>query len=84
MTQEHSATTRKPRETNKALRVAMAENDLTQAELADRAGLHRQTISRVYTGQFRLCRKSAERVARVLNSTPEALGLAQEEERGVE
>ena len=60
---------------NKALRVAVAKKDMTFAELADRAGLHPQTISRVYNGHWVLSRPTAERVAKVLDSTPEELDL---------
>ena len=37
---------------NNRLRVARAEKDLSQAELADLVGVTRQTISSIETGQY--------------------------------
>jgi len=48
------------------LRVARAERDLSQSELARSAGVSRQTISSVETGQYCPSTLLAFRLARVL------------------
>ena len=48
------------------LRVARAERDLTQGELARSAGVSRQTISSIETGQYCPSTLLAFRLARVL------------------
>jgi putative transcriptional regulator len=48
------------------LRVARAERDLSQAELAQSAGVSRQTISSIETGQYCPSTLLAFRLARVL------------------
>ncbi len=48
------------------LRVARAERDLSQGELAQSAGVSRQTISSIETGQYCPSALLAFRLARVL------------------
>ncbi len=48
------------------LRVARAENDLSQEQLARAAGVSRQTISSIETGQYCPSTLLAFRLARVL------------------
>jgi len=48
------------------LRVARAERDLSQSELARSAGVSRQTISSIETGQYCPSTLLAFRIARVL------------------
>lgn len=60
---------------NVALRIRLAEFDMSFAELARRANLHPITVSRVYNGQFTFGPATAERVAAILETTPEELGL---------
>jgi putative transcriptional regulator len=48
------------------LRVARAERDLSQEQLADAAGVSRQTISSIETGQYCPSTLLAFRLARVL------------------
>ena len=66
---------------NRPLRVAMEANDMDRATLARRAGLHPLTVSKVCGGQLRLSAATAARVAGILGSTPEALGLTKAEGR---
>jgi putative transcriptional regulator len=48
------------------LRVARAERDLSQTELADQVGVSRQTISSIETGQYVPSALLALRIARAL------------------
>ena len=48
------------------LRVARAERDLSQEDLAQRAGVSRQTISSIETGQYTPSALLAFRLAQVL------------------
>ncbi len=66
---------------NRALRVALEQRDMDRAELARLAGLHPITVSRVVSGHQTLSAASAARVAEILGSTPEALGLVRPEGR---
>ena len=56
---------REPRLLNR-LRVARAERDLSQEQLAGAAGVSRQTISSIETGQYCPSTVLAFRLARVL------------------
>lgn len=67
---------------NAVLRVRLAECDMTFAELARRAKLHPVTLSRVYHQTQKLSEATAMRVARVLRSDPEALGLVKRAKGG--
>lgn len=58
-------TEREPRLLNR-LRVARAEQDLSQEQLAMAAGVSRQTISSIETGQYGPSTLLAFRLARVL------------------
>ena len=49
------------------LRVARAERDVSQGELAQAAGVSRQTISSIETGQYSPSALLAFRIARVLD-----------------
>jgi plasmid maintenance system antidote protein VapI len=66
---------------NRALRVALEQKDLGRDELARLAGLHPGTIQRVVAGRQTLSDATAARVAEILGSTPEALGLVRPEGR---
>lgn len=63
---------------NPKMAAALARERLTLQSLADRTGLHPVTLSRVYNQRQHLSRQSADRVASVLNTTAEALGLVGE------
>lgn len=66
---------------NRAIRVALEQRDMEQKDLARLAGLHPVTLSRVLAGHQTLSPATAARVASVLDSTPEALGLVKAEGR---
>jgi putative transcriptional regulator len=55
------------------LRVARAERDLSQEQLAQVAGVSRQTISSIETGQYCPSTLLAFRLARVLGVRPDEL-----------
>jgi putative transcriptional regulator len=55
------------------LRVARAECDLSQSELARSAGVSRQTISSIETGQYCPSTLLAFRIARVLGARVDEL-----------
>lgn len=61
-----------PRLANR-LRVARAERDISQTELADSVGVSRQTISSIETGQYCPSALLAFRLARVLATPMEDL-----------
>jgi plasmid maintenance system antidote protein VapI len=60
---------------NPHLGQAIARSGMNLNEIARAAKLHPVTMSRVLNGHQVLCRQSAERLARVLGSTPEGLNL---------
>lgn len=60
---------------NRAVRVALEQHDMDRATLARLAGLNPVTISRVFNGHQRLSAATAARVASILGTTAEALGL---------
>lgn len=64
---------------NRAIRVALEARDMDRTELAALAGLHPNTIHRVVQGRQTLSAAAAARVASILGSTPEALGLTKAE-----
>jgi putative transcriptional regulator len=66
------ATHPEPRLLNR-LRVARAERDLSQDDLARAAGVSRQTISSIETGQYCPSAALAFRLARVLGTGVEVL-----------
>jgi len=66
---------------NRAIRVALEARDMDRTELAKLAGLHANTMHRVVAGRQHLGRESATRVAGILGTTPEALGLVRAEGR---
>ena len=55
------------------LRVLRAEHDLTQAELADKLGVSRQTINAVETGKYDPSLPLAFKIAGVFNRTIEEI-----------
>lgn len=64
---------------NIAIKVARAEKDMTQKELAQKVGISRQTMNAIEQGEYnptiRLCRK----ICRVLDRTLDALFWEDEE-----
>jgi transcriptional regulator with XRE-family HTH domain len=66
---------------NRALRVVLEQHDMTQQDLASRAGLSAVTVSRVFNSHQTLSVATAERVASILGTTAEALGLVEAEAR---
>lgn len=60
------------------IRVIRKRAGLTQAQLAERAGVNQHHISRWETGQVRPGRENLERVADALGVLPWELHLAQE------
>jgi len=68
------------RNRNPELAAALAARNLTAKELASHANLHPATISRVFNGHQTLSAATAARLAGILGSTPEALGLVEVEE----
>ncbi len=63
------------------LRVARAERDLSQDQLARAAGVSRQTISSIETGQYCPSTLLAFRLARVLGRTVDGLFWLEEGDR---
>ncbi|MBZ5549868.1 MAG: helix-turn-helix transcriptional regulator [Acidobacteriia bacterium] len=55
------------------LRVLRAEHDLTQAELADKLGVSRQTINAIETGKYDPSLPLAFKIAGVFNRTIEEI-----------
>lgn len=64
---------------NIAIKVARAEKDMTQKELAEKVGISRQTMNAIEQGEYnptiRLCRK----ICRVLDKTLDELFWEDEE-----
>lgn len=60
---------------NRALKVAMAIQDLTGLELARRVGCSNITISKIMHGHHKPKAETAAAIAEALHTTPEALGL---------
>ena len=63
------------------LRVARAERDLSQEQLARAAGVSRQTISSIETGQYCPSTLLAFRLARVLHTRVDELFWLEGEDR---
>ena len=63
------------------LRVARAEHDLSQQQLARAAGVSRQTISSIETGQYCPSTLLAFRLARVLHTRVDELFWLEGEDR---
>jgi putative transcriptional regulator len=51
------------------VKLARVENDLTQAQLADKAGVTRQTIGLIEAGRFNPSLKLCMAIAKALNKT---------------
>ena len=65
------------------IKLARVENDLTQAQLAERAGVTRQTIGLIEAGRFNPSLKLCIAIARALNKTLDDLFWIDEEDEGV-
>lgn len=59
------------------LKVLRAERDWSQAELADRLGVSRQTINSIETGKYDPSLPLAFAIARLFGQTVEAVFLAE-------
>lgn len=65
------------------VKLARVENDLTQAQLAERAGITRQTIGLIEAGRFNPSLKLCMAIAKALNKTLDDLfWIEEEDERG--
>ena len=62
------------------VKLARVENDLTQAQLAERAGVTRQTIGLIEAGRFNPSLKLCMAIAKALNKTLDDLFWIEEEE----
>ena len=62
------------------VKLARVENDLTQAQLAERAGVTRQTIGLIEAGRFNPSLKLCIAIAKALNKTLDDLFWIEEEE----
>ena len=62
------------------VKLARVENDLTQAQLAEKAGVTRQTIGLIEAGRFNPSLKLCMAIAKVLNKTLDDLFWIEEEE----
>jgi plasmid maintenance system antidote protein VapI len=67
------------RHRNPQMAARMASAHLTVKELAEAAGIHPVTMSRVFNGRQRLSAATAARVASVLGTTAKSLGLTKAE-----
>ncbi|MFB0535379.1 MAG: helix-turn-helix transcriptional regulator [Anaerolineae bacterium] len=65
---------------NNGVRLARVENDLTQAQLAERAGVTRQTIGLIEAGRFNPSLKLCIAIAKALNKTLDDLFWIEEED----
>jgi putative transcriptional regulator len=61
------------------VKLARVENDLTQAQLADKAGVTRQTIGLIEAGRFNPSLKLCMAIAKALNKTLDDLFWIEEE-----
>ncbi len=64
-----------PSPPNLALADAIRDAGISMRELAHKCGLHPTTISKLVNGHQPPLRTTAYRIARVLNTTPAALGF---------
>jgi len=62
------------------VKLARVENDLTQAQLADKAGVTRQTIGLIEAGRFNPSLKLCIAIAKALNKTLDDLFWIEEED----
>ena len=62
------------------VKLARVENDLTQAQLAEKAGVTRQTIGLIEAGRFNPSLKLCIAIAKALNKTLDDLFWIEEEE----
>jgi putative transcriptional regulator len=62
------------------VKLARVENDLTQAQLAERAGVTRQTIGLIEAGRFNPSLKLCIAIAKALNKTLDGLFWIEEED----
>ena len=60
---------------NRALRVALEQHDLHIKDLARESGLHALTVGRIFAGTLLPCLPTAIKLAAILGSTPEGLGI---------
>jgi putative transcriptional regulator len=63
------------------VKLARVENDLTQAQLAERAGVTRQTIGLIEAGRFNPSLKLCIAIAKALNKTLDDLFWIEEEDK---
>ena len=62
------------------VKLGRVENDLTQAQLAERAGVTRQTIGLIEAGRFNPSLKLCMAIAKALNKTLDDLFWIEEED----
>ena len=66
------------------VKLARVENDLTQAQLAEKAGVTRQTIGLIEAGRFNPSLKLCTAIAKALDKTLDDLFWIEEEEEHAE
>jgi putative transcriptional regulator len=64
------------------VKLARVQSDLTQAQLAEKAGVTRQTIGLIEAGKFNPSLRLCLAIARALNRTLDDLFWIEEEENG--
>jgi putative transcriptional regulator len=64
------------------VKLARVQSDLTQAQLAEKAGVTRQTIGLIEAGKFNPSLRLCLAIARALNKTLDDLFWIEEEENG--
>jgi putative transcriptional regulator len=64
------------------VKLARVESDLTQAQLAEKAGVTRQTIGLIEAGKFNPSLRLCLAIAKALNKTLDDLFWIEEEENG--
>jgi transcriptional regulator with XRE-family HTH domain len=58
---------------NRTLRLCRLASEMTQEDLAQRAGIHHTTVSRIETGRSRPQRRVAERIGAAIGVDPAAI-----------